>query len=53
LIVGGCRLECGGGHAASLACVWMEASGKRIGRDLCAQVRYGRRKRHWALGTRH
>jgi hypothetical protein len=40
VVVGG---EGGGGgtHAASLACVWMEASGKWVGRDLCAQGRYG------------
>ena len=31
----------GGAHSASLACVWMDSSGKWVGRDLCAQERYG------------
>ena len=41
VVVGGYWRESGGAHAASLACVWMEASGKWVGRDLCARMRYG------------
>jgi len=33
--------ESGGAHSASLACVWMDSSGKWVGRDLCARMRYG------------
>jgi hypothetical protein len=41
VVVGGYWRESGCAHAASLACVWMEASGKWVGRDLCARMRYG------------
>ena len=41
VVVGSYWRESGGAHAASLACVWMEASGKWVGRDLCARMRYG------------
>jgi hypothetical protein len=53
VVVGGYWRQSGGAHAASLACVWMDSSGKWLGRDLCAQEWTETEERDWGLGTGH